>query len=192
LDVNVYDEPTEEHFDPEEACFIAVSSEGGVGPLTVTHPWSRRSEYRICAGHIYLEDRQDKSIDAFSFGGKLVITTHPTHTSCTLTSPAPIFEIPVRRTVTGIVVSKFEAMLARRRARWIGDQVGFERRLASVDPLILFAAVLVRIEEKLKATPSRSRDYWSWQALDVIHDTMHQMQREGTWPSSLPPLADLL
>src|SRR5262245_51200600 len=86
LGVNLYAEPTEEHFDPERAIFLVVDATEDVKPLTFVHPWQGAERFRVCAGRIMIMDRREKVVEAFSLGGALRVTVQSDHTHCVLTS----------------------------------------------------------------------------------------------------------
>ena len=65
LDVNIFREPTEEHFDPEQLTVWAVDSRHNVGRLTIGHPHVGQKQLAISAGSISLRDRKDKVVKAF-------------------------------------------------------------------------------------------------------------------------------
>jgi hypothetical protein len=188
LEVNLYHQPTERHFDPENAVFLVVEPDGEVKHVTLVHPWHGPTEFRVCTGRITLGDRRGKTVQAFSLGGNLEITGYPDHTHCILTSAAPIAELAGGQTTLGLLVTEFEALLARKQAEWGRDEAGFRRRLATIDPLTLLAAGLAAVQERLKRMPlTESQQRTSY----IIHRTIHTLQQAGHWPAVPPSLDNL-
>ena len=189
LDINLYQHPTGEHFDPERMDLWMVGHDGEVGQTTVTHPWHGQRQLRICTGRIILHDRKNKAIEAFSFGGEIEILSEETCTNCRLTSPVPIVELVDSHDIQTMLVFEFEALLAMLEAHWGDNEAAFKRKLAAVQPDILFAAGAVAIQarfRRLPATESRR------QVLHFLEQTIQEMQADDKWPSSVPALADLL
>jgi hypothetical protein len=189
LEVNLYHQPTQQHFDPENAVFLVVEPDGEVKHVTLVHPWHGLTEFRVCPGRITLEDRRGKTMHAFSLGGCLEITGHPDHTHCVLTSTVPVAELAESQTTLGLLVTEFEALLARKQAEWGRDEAGFRRRLATIDPLTLLVAGLAAVQEGLRGMPlieSRQR------TAHAIRRAIHALQQAGHWPAVPPSLDDLL
>lgn len=192
LDINLYGEATQKHFDPEKLTFWAINSGGDVTRTTVTHPWHGEQQLRLCAGRMAIVDRTDKKVEAFSLGGDLAIMVHDTHTRCELTSSAPIIHLQETQTMPTLLVSEFEAMLARLRAGWGGDDTGFRKKLATIEPFTLFVAGLAAIQERLAAAPTNRRGQSYQQAAQLINQTIRTVQANDRWPASPPDLSDLL
>lgn len=192
LDINLYDEPTKEHFDPQQATFWVVEADGRVVQTVITHPWRGYPQLRVCAGRIMIVDRKEKVVEAFSLGGDLQITVHDTYTSCELTSSAPIIHLQDIQDMPTDLVSEFEALLARLHARWHGDDTGFRKKLATIEPFTLFVAGLAAIKERLDQTPSHLHGSRYRQASHLINQAIETIQSNGKWPKTPPKLTDLL
>lgn len=143
--------PTHLHFDPEWVRLGVVSIQGRIETLFVGHPWrgpGRR--YRAYPGQVTWGDRKDETVKAFTFGGELRIESEETHTTCVLTSPAPIIYLVRGSLVPTTLALEVEILLAERRAAWIHDPGAFERRLVAAAPVALYRACLKALKEKFQ------------------------------------------
>lgn len=183
LDVVIRPTPTREHYDPESfTCLIATT--GGTAPLHVPHPWNQETTYRVCAGEIVIEDARHEQVKAFTFGGTLRIDSDARRTICQLTSPAPLLERS-RQTLSleEHLLEEVAILFAQRRAAQDDDV--FERRLAAADPLQLYHACLVALNEKFAHFP----------ATDDAHRRFKQFLLNATSSlkdEAVPVLAELL
>lgn len=162
LDVLICRTPTYRHYDPERVTFRTVQPEGDLGQTLVRHPWRGAKQLQLAPGYISLRDRKQKAVEGFTFGGEVLIAGHPRCTVVRFSSPAPIMELTElidrnREYYVTTLVHEFEGMLARARVPWRGDDHGFDRRLASMEPATLFLAGLAAICARLEATPLSAR-----------------------------------
>jgi hypothetical protein len=183
LDVVIRPTPTGEHFDPESVT-CPVATVNGSSRLHVVHPWTQDSAYRVCAGDIDIEDARGEHVKAFSFGGELRLDSDARRTVCQIISSAPLLE-HARQTLSleEHLIEEIYILFAQRRAAQDDDV--FDRRLASTDPLQLYRACLVALDEKFAHFP----------ATDDIHRRFKQFLRTATqsWADEVgPALADLL
>lgn len=189
LNVVLRPAPTERHFDPEVVvCAVAVVS-GGVMTLRAHHPWILDTTYRVCAGHIRLEDRKGKQVTAFTFGGELRIDSEAHRTLCRFISPAPILEHSRQRdTLEVLLGEEVEVLFAERRAAHNNDD-GFERRLAAADPLQLYRACLAALRDKIDRWPA-----WEEPIHLEFKRFLHRACAPGSGeaPIEIPALTDLL
>ena len=88
LGVNLYGQPTRQHFDPKQLILPVVDLDNHIAPMTIMHPWHNKMNYQLAAGLIEIVDRKDAKVEAFSFGGNLEITTQQALTICRLSSTA--------------------------------------------------------------------------------------------------------
>lgn len=188
----MYKEATKEHFDPQRATVWIIEPDGDAVQAAITHPWRGHKQLRVCAGRIVMADREEKVVEAFSLGGDLEVTVHDSHTSCVLTSSAPIIHLQDTQDMPTVLVSEFEALLARLRIRWNGDDTGFRKKLGAVEPFSLFVAGLIAIKEQLDQTPSHLHGDQYRQAPHIINRAIETIQSNGNWPTTLPDLAELL
>jgi hypothetical protein len=183
LDVVIRPTPTGEHFDPASfTCLVAAAS--GSTRLHVVHPWTQENTYRVCAGEIDIEDVRHEHITAFTFGGTLQINSDMHRTVCQLASPAPLLE-RARQTPTleEHLIEEVYILFAERRA--VQDDDVFDRRLAAADPLLLYRACLVALNEKFAHFP----------VTDGVHRRFKQFLLNATQSLKdevVPALADLI
>ena len=195
LTVVIRPAPTEKHFDPEVAvCTVAVTSggtaSGGVMPLRVHHPWILDTPYRVCAGHIRLEDRKGKQVTAFTFGGELHIDSDVHRTICHFTSPAPILEHSRQRdTLEVLLGEEVEILFAERRAAARNQADGFDHRLAAADPLQLYLACLSALRDKIDQWPAWEEPIHA-EFKHFLHTTLENRSADAA--IEIPALTDLL
>jgi hypothetical protein len=143
--------PTYLHFDPEWVRLGVISTQGWVERLAVSHPWrglGRR--YRACPGQVTWGDRKGKTIKAFTFGGELRIEAEEAHTTCVLTSSAPIIHFVRGTSVPTMLALEAGTLLAERRAAWVHNPEAFERRLATAAPVAFYRACLKALRRKFQ------------------------------------------
>jgi hypothetical protein len=192
LTVNLLARPTHQHFDPEEATFPVADLHSGIDQMEIVHPWHRKKTFQVCAGRIFLRDRLDKTVEAFSFGGDLTIEAGEKLTTCHLRSPAPIIALTAVQSLSVIFVSTVESLLARRRVAWECDDIGYEHRLASIAPDTLFAAALAAAARHLDHFPVEVRSEHYWHHAAALDTAIQRMKADGSWPSPTPSLDDLM
>lgn len=147
LKVYLRSEPTFSHFDPEELR-LSVAYDKGVDFINVTHPWTGLKQYDVAVGHVLFRDRKDKPVEAFTFGGQISIEPQDTQTTCILRSKAPICKLRDSVSVQALLARETDILLAERSVEWGGDDAGFEIRLATADPLLLYYACLRAMNDK--------------------------------------------
>lgn len=173
--VHIRSNPSHKHFDPEEVECLVFAAQGEpaaqeVERITVYHPWSGKPSYRVHLGRIHLHDRTGKTEEAFSFGGDLTVQEDPDGTVFRLNSNAPIVHLkgPDRR--LDLLVAEVEAALAEYRAATAHDRENIEKKLQALDPLHLYGASLLTLEQRLEAFSHKElRDY---------HQLLHLVQIE--------------
>ena len=183
LDVVIRPAPTGEHFDPESVTCL-VASAGGASKLHVAHPWTQDNVYRVCAGEIDIEDVRQEHVKAFTFGGELRIDSDARRTVCQIISPAPLLEHARHQvSLEEHLIEEVLILFAQRRA--VQDDDVFDRRLAAVDPLQLYRACLVALDEKFAYFPLTDDVHRRFK--HFLHDAMQSWADEA-----VPALADLL
>ena len=152
LDVVIRPAPSGEHFDPESfVCPVATDS--GLFELHVLHPWTQDPSYHVGAGEIVVEDARHKQVKAFTFGGALQIEADARRTLCQLASPAPLLMHAQQiSSLDESLIEEVQVLFAERRAAQDNDV--FDRRLAAADPLQLYQACLVALNEKFAHFPA--------------------------------------
>lgn len=192
LDIQIPAEPTERHYDPEHANFLVMSPEVGVDRLIITHPWRGLPRWQVLAGRIILEDRREKIVEAFSFGGHLQITVEPNFTFCQLRSPAPILPIERVGEPLTMIASQFEALMAIYRTAWKMDDAGFFSCLAEAAPDDLFYAGLLEVRTRFEKLPINARGDQYWEAWNEVENMLEVLRRHGEPAQPLRSLQELL
>ncbi len=191
LDVYIREHPTERHFDPESVQATVRSDDGRVDVMTVSHPWSHFLEYRMCAGHVTVADRKGKEVEAFTFGGKLLVESRDAVTCCVLVSDAPLLHLVDSFSVEGMLAAETEVLLAERRAAWLSHPDSYDQRLASIDSLDLYAVCLTTLEEKF-AQFHASDDEQRLRFLHFLRTEQQRLSDEGLWPPRAPKAEEVL
>lgn len=189
LDVILTKVPTERHFDPLKVQFQIVSSPNHVNHLTIHHPWTVGEKYRVAVGRIFIRDRIDKTVEAFSFGGELKIFSDQNRTICALTSPAPIFDLYTAHNLPMWLTAEAEILLAQQRALGLlHHDAEFDTHLSSLDPLLLYASCLQALQERSWPVP----DEVYGEGPHFVEAEIKRLQKAGEWPLLVPNLAELL
>jgi hypothetical protein len=112
-------------------------------------------------------------------------------TACRFTSAAPIFDLRGIDPSENTLVSEYEAVLALLRAQEPDDDL-FEFELTVIDPLTLFIAMTLEVEERLQKIPERYRDDEYWALKRAIRHAALFVNPEGHLPDDHPRLGVLL
>ena len=135
--------PTGKHFDPEYLHLHIVNTQGRPEQISFTRSPEFTSEQRVTLCEIKITDRYNKAVEFFSFGGWLENAKYAQETIYSLRSSAPIiFLTPHAETAADQLVSEVQVQLNALRALWGENEAGFERRLASLSPRVLYEATL--------------------------------------------------
>jgi len=187
LEVRMHDQPTFEHFDPEQIKLAVKIPSGTNVPLldevVLFHPWRGAETYEVGCGHIFISDRKGKKVDAFTFGGEVHIHSDAEATIVVFESPAPIFEVTPVNPVVDLFIDEVEILLAMRRAEWLQTTPhlhAYEERLCRADPVDLYLACLLGVEERL----ARVYDGASEKLLHLqsaIRAEMRWLKETGVW-----------
>jgi hypothetical protein len=192
LDVVIQETPSLHHFDPEKLVLNIITADESVSKVTLRHPfYALRNEIRVASGQLVMIDRIGKRVEAFSFGGKLLVESHETFTIFSLESPAPILYLDEMTTLQMRLVDEVKIIFAERRAAWLHDPSKFEKKLAQVEPLMLYASCLQKLEVTLKCYPCIGNDLVS-RMISVVKQEMKRLKLEGVWPPFVKPIEDLL
>ncbi len=197
LVVNVVRVPTERHFDPSRVDVPVFTLDNSLRHMVIEHPWHGRHHHRVAVGHVIIRDRKNKVVEAFTCGGDLQIDPFPNRTRCLITSPAPIFELVSRmgesvETYDTILANELETLLAKQRVHWGLNDIGYEERLAELDPLLLYASGLYAIEEHLLAMPARGRGQRYQRLLSTVHRAQRAPLLNVLPAETIPPFASLI
>jgi hypothetical protein len=192
LDVIIPAKPTHRHFDPQTAEYLTVSSSETIQHTHLHHPWTMEKQMRVITGRIFITDRKQKRVEAFSFGGHLEIGGDDTRTVCALESPAPIFPLFTIYDLSTWFVSEVEVLMAQRRAHWDPKQPHlFDKRLAAASPFLLYLSCLQAIQDRFKKNP-QAYDKLTRQGVHFVTNEIQQLQNNPAFPLSIPPVAELL
>ena len=152
LDVFLRKDTTLRHFDPKKVRFNVKSKLGGADTLSVQYPWVGRERYQVIASCVRIQDREGKTVEAFTFGGDLAISKKADTTHCTLRSPVPILRMDSSSSVSSTFAREVKILLAQRRAKWeMGHKDSdFDNILAKIEPRILYHVCLETLHLKFK------------------------------------------
>jgi hypothetical protein len=193
LDINLYGDAADAFFNTRSARFSVVGPEGDIEHVTITHPWSGPRLFHLSPGRIWLFDHASHVVAAFTWGGRVKILPHHDFTRGIVTSPAPIYDLDRLHPATLMLVAEFEALLARCRAQWVTDDVGFERRLASIEPYTLFVSSLkaidAQLDEVLEDSENGAEDPLTVETFQLVDHMLNAIQEQ---PDTTPALRTLL
>lgn len=192
LEFNLFAEPTEQHFDPQQATLSTISNQGRIESLALVHPWHGPTQYRVCAGRVNLHDHKEKNVGAFTLGGQLTLQGQDTYTHCRLTSPAPIIDLFHPYTESTLLASEIECLLAQRRAALSHEEGEFERRLVAADPLTLFMTCLSTLEEKLCHLSAETHNQTYQDMLSLVRKMINSLRKKGVWAERLYTLSEII
>lgn len=190
--VAIRPQPTEAHYDPESMQLRLRDGNSGTQWVSVRQRAPFRRPVHVCPGHITLNDRREKKVEFFTFGGEVRPVLTEALTVYALTSPVPILGItpPSLNTVAEKLALKAETALARADACWNRDRHGFLRRLGSVNPVTLYAAILEGILCRDDMPPilcARNRTL-----AQAAGRERRWLQETGRWPIDVPSVPALL
>jgi hypothetical protein len=149
---------------------------------TASHPGHKRPA--ASTPEIDVEDARHEHVKAFTFGGTLHLDSDARRTICQLVSPAPLLEHA--RELSSLeenLIEEVQILFAERRA--VQDDDAFDRRLAAADPLQLYRACLVALNEKFAHFPSTDDAQRPFK--QFLHSATQSLEAEV-----VPALAELL
>jgi hypothetical protein len=191
LIVAIRERPTGQHFDPEAIHLHLCDATGGMRGTTLTWQSPRPASDRVCPCRVILADRFDQRVEFFTFGGSLEMSQRPDEAIYTLRSPAPVLEILGQEgNVPDQLAFETEALLSREAARWGKDDRGFEQRLAEIEPLQLYIAVLHFLLVRHKLIGEMEIVYPDLD--DALFCERRWLKAKGLWPGKPPIPSDLL
>jgi len=192
FDVYLSSPRTDWYFDTQAATFT-ITADDAIRHVRIVHPWPQSPQrLRVVFGRFYLIAHNGELVEGCSFGGDLEVVDHGTHTSCHLTSLAPIFDMENPNGLIALLEPEIEAELARLRAEWAGSDAEFDRRLAGIDPATLFASSLDFIDKYLHSLPQATDDDRIMDERNAVHRAIHMLQDAGKWPETVPSLRELI
>ncbi len=194
LDITIRKAPTGRHFDPVAVHLLIRSRphipSGGVETISIHHPWPYESQFQACAGRIIIDDRFDKKVEAFTFGGNLSVLTQESETSCVLESPAPILELISTSSIAIALAEETEILLAERRAEWLPDIEAYEQRLTNVSPHDLYTTCLETLRQKHEHVQHLTEE--THQLIRFIEDEIRALKEQKLWPDRVAALTEIL
>lgn len=191
LQVAMREPPTKQHFDPEKLHVRLCNEENLATWYSLKRQTPAFGLSRVCPGRVVLQDRFNKQIHFFTFGGSLETTATSDETVYALHSPAPILELSKNLTnIPDQLDNEVEAMMAQIEAAWGANDAGFAERLAQVQPQSFYQACLHTILDHYYRVHSL-RDAWP-RFYRALTREKEWLQATGQWPPQPPLLLDLL
>lgn len=192
LDVFLAKSDPQRYFDAAAALFAVTNGERS-SQVEVYHPFPQAPQrYQVVFGRYFLVAHNGDMVEGMSLGGLLEVEQHGDYTQCHLSSPAPIFDIEESGGLVGTLEVEIEAELARLRAAWTHGDAAFDRQLASLDPMTLFAASLSLLENYLHYHPQAVTPEEVLAERTAVHQAIRTLQRAGQWPKPTPSLRELI
>lgn len=189
--IAIRQQPTGEHFDPQRLRLRLQDADGVVRWRTLDWLTPLEASAHACPGRLILRDRFDKSVEFFTFGGTLEVTSGPGEMVYSLRSPAPILELTDHlETVPNQLAAETESLMDEVAVRWGLDEDGFEQRLAEVAPLRFYLASVQSIllhYERARALEQVYRELY-----ETLRREREWLIEEGLWPANPPMPEDLL
>jgi hypothetical protein len=189
LEVWLSDHASGLHFDPLHIRLPVAGEEGGYNWATIDHPYIGATRLRICAGPVDVIGFGEKRLEAFTFGGELVIRPGEESTLASLSSAAPVLVRVSSQAASIFLMEEAELLLALRRGVWDEQPGEFDQRLLAADPLELYHALLMAIVERMDSLPythTESEQQMRYRLRQEIESVENEAQ------SLLRPLADIL
>jgi hypothetical protein len=191
LVIAIREKPTGQHFDPEMIHLHLCDATGGMRGTTLSWHSPRPASDRVCLSRVILADRFDQRVEFLTFGGLLEMTPDRDKVVYTLRSPAPVLEILGQEaSIPDQLAFETESLLSREAARWGRDDRGFEQRLAKVEPMQLYVAVLHSLLQRHKQIEAMEIVYPDLD--DALLNEKRWLKARGLWPDKPPMPSDLL
>lgn len=185
-------QPTGQHYDPEEISFRAIASTGSVENCVIRFSPAEFHQQVVAIGTISLNDRKDKRVDVFTFGGSLSGQSTLETTTCLFESPAPLLPLGNDHLLTDRLACEIEATLAQCRARWdyLHNGQGFDEQLCKLTPTQLYGSCLVNVYNRLETIHQRDNGLQVF--FHYINHTRAVLQSTGQGSPDTPPIERLL
>jgi len=191
--VSIREKPTGKHFDPQRLHLCLRNHRGLAQWRTLSHLSRPAPVEHVCPGQFFLNDRFDKRIEFFTFGGSLKpLEERKGLLLLLLRSPAPILELTEgKETIADHWAAETEALMSRVHTRWGRDDEGFERRLAAVDPFQFYVASLQSVLLYWHET-ARALEETHHQSYEALRREKEMLISQGLWPADPPTIEGLL
>jgi len=188
LDIFLSTVPTERHFDVLRI-YLSVRTPDGVSEqIKITHPWHYEGSYQVCGGVVIMEDRKGKKAEAFHFGGELNIVSQDKHTTCVITSSAPILDISGATPVYSLFIEELEVLFAEQRAANLTG-LTYDLSFCGANPDQLYIACIRELTKKIEKASHQNERYL--QLLLFLHAEEHRLKAAGLIKEPTPSLEDL-
>jgi hypothetical protein len=191
LDIVIKKSASGFQYNPKNIHLPVKSEKDAIESLIIGQPWMFANTYRACAGLVEIIDWKDEKVEAYTFGGNLVIENHNGLTMCILTSSAPILDISSAATDLMMLIEEIEILYAERRAVMLSDSHTFERRLAIADPLALYLASIDALIGKIEHFSHKENSQYL-RFLNYLHAEKSRLQDAGLRELDVPSLEEIL
>lgn len=185
--VRINARPTLKHFDPEWVSFPRITEHGYLDSMRISITWTGRATLPLAAGVVSVQDRKGKRVEFFSFGGQVELLREDKAVVLQICSDAPLLYLLyfVPSESTGCALATFAlGQLARAKARW-DDNTAFERHLATIQPLRLFATILQGFHTYLRSQPPQRHAKHYWRTLSEVRRELKWWQDHHQWNPAL-------
>lgn len=190
--VAIRKEPTERHFDPEKVRFRLRDASGDVRRRTASWRVPVEESGRLLPGSAALKDRHGKEVEFFTFGGTVDHAKTESAVVYVFDSPAPILEFAAaEETVSDQFAYEAEGTLGELEEQY--DERwgrGFDHRLAEIEPLSLYIAILDAILSRYEKAPCLEKAFHT--LYDALSLEKRMLQAADAWPKSSPELQELV
>jgi hypothetical protein len=191
LIVAIREKPTRQHYDPYRLQLYLRDVDGRATWRTLSWLTPTAKSDRFCPGPIILHDRHGKEAEFFAFGGTLRTTSRETEWIYVLQSAAPILELTEdEETLSDQLASEVEELMAEAKARWQGDDEGFDKRLGNVDPVQLYTSALFTLLERFQHSRAMMASYAA--LAELLENEKEWLVQQHVWPAAPPRVKDLL
>jgi hypothetical protein len=191
LVVAIRQKPTGKHFDPQVLHLHLRDRKGEAEGMALSWILPQPASDHVCPGRVLLTDRADKRVQFFTFGGSLEMTMRPDEVVYALRSPAAFLELLGQEdSIPDQLAFETESLLSRAMVQWRQDERRFNRRLAEVDPLRFYTAVLHSLLLRHKQVDAMETVYPELD--DVLLREKTWLKAQGLWPDEPLTLQELL
>lgn len=181
--------PTNKHFDPETLRLHVVTAQGRPEAVTLDRKPNSPFAHRVCLGETLITDRFGKRVEFFIFGGSLEVAELADETIYSLRSSAPILQLTRDlESLSDHLASQAQVELNELRSLWRADDA-FDKRLASIEPQVLYRALLRALREKFSNAPALHETYPAFYKMLTQEIEWHQ--EHGARDEDAPTLEQL-
>ena len=183
--------PTEMHFDPESIQLRMGETGDTLNWSTIRLKYPLHGVRQAGLGRVIVSDRVEKQVEFFTYGGTLEATHGHDKVVYALRSPAPILEIDLElQDFSAQLAFETEVLLGEAQAQWHGNEQGFARRLAQLDPARCYLAAVHSILSHYEHNRRLSNGFHLFHM--ALAKEREQLVEMGLWPADAARLEDLL